>query len=218
MILAVIYVFNTTNGNIETYYRDKSEPMPYNVGGTLTVGEFLGSYDTGWTDDATMRAWNQFRAFVDRPIHVDYAFRRVTDYGCEDNAQHYAGTAFSVGSDLPQARLRELYDEAVSSGAWNNVVELTARSTMVQFDKRYQPSTSFTSAGWPNLWNGRAGNQVFVLQDTLNKLGYNAGALDGRFGPNTERALRRFQAARFLTEDGIASRMEWESLLNMECL
>ena len=218
MILAVIYVFNTTNGNIEKYLREKNEPMPYNIGGTLTVGEFLGSYDMGWTDNETMLAWNRFRAFVGTPIHVDYAFRRVSDYGCEDNGQHYAGTAFSVGSDLSQARLRDLYDAAVESGAWNSVESLTARSTMVRFDKRFLPSGTFASWGWPNLFNGRAGNQVFALQDALNVLGYNAGTLDGRFGRNTETALRRFQAARYLTEDGIAGPLEWESLLNMTCI
>ncbi len=218
MILAVIYVFNTTNGNIETYTREKNEPMPYNVGGTLSVGEFLGSYDVGWTDDETMRAWNRFRAFVDEPVQIDYAFRRVTDYGCETNAQHYAGTAFTVGGNLGPGRLQLLHDAAVASGAWNRVEAMTGRSTIVQFDKRYQPSTLFSGDGWPNLFRGRAGNQTFVLQDALNKLGYNAGNLDGRFGPNTEAALRRFQAARFLTEDGIATRMEWESLLNMCCL
>lgn len=45
---------------------------------------------------------------------------------------------------------------------------------------------------------------VRVLQRQLAAAGFSPGPIDGRYGPLTERAVRRFQAARTLSVDGIA--------------
>jgi peptidoglycan hydrolase-like protein with peptidoglycan-binding domain len=47
---------------------------------------------------------------------------------------------------------------------------------------------------------------VRSLQDKLRSAGFDPGRSDGKFGPNTERALRDFQSARGLTVDGLAGR------------
>jgi Putative peptidoglycan binding domain len=47
-----------------------------------------------------------------------------------------------------------------------------------------------------------ADNTVRKAQAALNGQGYNVGAVDGRFGPNTQNAVRRFQAKNGLTETG----------------
>lgn len=46
------------------------------------------------------------------------------------------------------------------------------------------------------------GEDVVTLQERLNTLGFAAGRVDGRFGPETERAVRSFQRAYGLTADG----------------
>ena len=46
------------------------------------------------------------------------------------------------------------------------------------------------------------GEDVVSLQERLNTLGFAAGRVDGRFGPNTERAVRAFQRAYGLPGDG----------------
>ena len=58
--------------------------------------------------------------------------------------------------------------------------------------------------GFP-LRRGMRGEAVGALQGKLNDLGYPVGAsgVDRIFGPSTEAAVRRFQAARNLTVDGI---------------
>jgi len=51
---------------------------------------------------------------------------------------------------------------------------------------------------------GSRGEAVKKLQENLNRLGFNCGAADGIFGPNTEAAVRAFQKAYGLAVDGIA--------------
>ncbi len=50
------------------------------------------------------------------------------------------------------------------------------------------------------------GDDVADLQRRLNSLGFDAGKVDGIFGPDTQRALLDFQANRRLPEDGVAGR------------
>ena len=45
-------------------------------------------------------------------------------------------------------------------------------------------------------------NKVRSAQMALNDHGYNVGTVDGRWGPNTESAVRSFQAKSGLTENG----------------
>ena len=44
--------------------------------------------------------------------------------------------------------------------------------------------------------------KVYNLQWTLNRLGYNCGTVDGKFGQGTESAVRSFQKAKSLSVDG----------------
>ncbi|HEX8702724.1 MAG TPA: peptidoglycan-binding protein [Myxococcaceae bacterium] len=53
------------------------------------------------------------------------------------------------------------------------------------------------------LKQGSSGPEVKQLQQTLNKLGYSVGTADGVFGPNTEAAVKKFQAAKGLEADGV---------------
>jgi hypothetical protein len=63
--------------------------------------------------------------------------------------------------------------------------------------------------GKPNLGarlmrNGKRGWDVAALQFLLHERGFEPGGFDGGFGPNTENAVRRYQAAAGLTVDGVA--------------
>ena len=71
----------------------------------------------------------------------------------------------------------------------------------------------------PALGLGDSGNQVRVLQyylsyvaqfiDTIPTI-----AIDGSFGPSTERAVRAFQRTYGLREDGIVGELTWDALYN----
>ena len=72
--------------------------------------------------------------------------------------------------------------------------------------------------GIPNLAKGASGTDVKRMQRMLSANGYmdpaNQGNFDGQFGSGTEGALKRFQAARGLTQDGQCGQKTWTSLLN----
>lgn len=64
------------------------------------------------------------------------------------------------------------------------------------------PPAEVSSLGSRTLKKGMTGPNVEALQRALNGLGYNVD-IDGKFGPQTEAALKAFQAAAGLTPDGV---------------
>jgi len=59
------------------------------------------------------------------------------------------------------------------------------------------------------------GNDVRVLQEALNVLGFWAGDLDGIFGPYAERAVREFQRSSGHPDDGIAGLETVRALMSL---
>lgn len=57
------------------------------------------------------------------------------------------------------------------------------------------------------------GRAVTQLQERLNELGFDCGAVDGSFGAQTEKAVLAFQAQRGLEVDGIVGPQTWTALL-----
>jgi len=64
----------------------------------------------------------------------------------------------------------------------------------------------------PTVRRGDSGPVVEHLQQTLKKLGYDPGPIDGIFGYLTERAVKNFQAAQGLRIDGIVGPKTWAAL------
>jgi len=50
---------------------------------------------------------------------------------------------------------------------------------------------------------GSRGEDVKYVQETLNKLGFNAGTADGIYGSGTQKAVMAFQSSKGLVADGI---------------
>ncbi len=69
----------------------------------------------------------------------------------------------------------------------------------------------------PILKNGSKGVAVRGLQRRLLDAGYGTGELeiDGRFGPQTEAAVKAFQEVSGLEADGIVGPKTWEALDNL---
>lgn len=63
----------------------------------------------------------------------------------------------------------------------------------------------------PNYKNGSSGNNVYAIQYLLNDRGYGL-TVDGKFGSNTESAVKKFQKTNNLTTDGIVGPNTWNKL------
>jgi len=68
--------------------------------------------------------------------------------------------------------------------------------------------------GQRELGVGAVGWDVAVLEFRLRRYGLGQRAVDGRFGPATVRALRRFQSSHTLDPDGIAGPFTYRALAN----
>ena len=59
---------------------------------------------------------------------------------------------------------------------------------------------------------GSTGNAVKVLQTILTGMGYDTKGIDGKFGPNTAKAVIEFQQKNSLVKDGIVGKNTWAKL------
>lgn len=214
IIMAKIFVYNTTSNELEIFHKEESETMPYVTNNTMRVREFRGSSKspTLWTTKQAMEAWNKTRAAYGNPIPFRYAFKRIWEGGHGLTSQHYAGVSFDVGQVLSQSQRRKIHQVAQSLGVWGYVEPLSMTPTWVHFDRRYGRPSCGGSSGYPTLREGSRGCYVLILQDALNTLGYSTAGLDGRFGPATRTAVRNFQGDYYLTRDGICGCGTWEKI------
>lgn len=60
--------------------------------------------------------------------------------------------------------------------------------------------------------NGSKGGSVYVLQAFLKQKGYYTGKVDGEAGSLTEKAIKAFQKAMGLSQDGIAGTNTWKAV------
>ena len=54
--------------------------------------------------------------------------------------------------------------------------------------------------------------QLRILQTILTKMGYDTKTIDGKFGPNTEKAVIQFQEKNGLVKDGKVGKNTWTKL------
>lgn len=207
-----IIVYNHYTNRMERFAKELYEPMPYNTGNSLTVAEFRGKSNSNimWTSTRVMEAWNKTRNAWGRPIYVGYAFRRIGEGGHSNQSQHYAGTSFDVGQNLPNAERNQLRNLAQSLGVWSYVEPAYLTPTWVHFDAR--KGTPACAAGYPTLMEGIIGVYVCVLQDALSTVGIPGVGIDGIFGPATRQGVVRFQRENRLTADGIVGCATWTAL------
>jgi len=65
------------------------------------------------------------------------------------------------------------------------------------------------------LFLGSTGPNVKLIQSLLNRIGYNAGQVDGIFGPRTQAAVMAFQSNNALVPDGIVGVATWNIFLRL---
>lgn len=85
-------------------------------------------------------------------------------------------------------------------------------TTQPQPDPGQQPATTGPAYPGSYIMYGSRGGNVKTVQDKLNALGFNCGAVDGIFGPKTKAAVVSFQRANGLAADGIIGPLTWSKL------
>jgi peptidoglycan hydrolase-like protein with peptidoglycan-binding domain len=69
-----------------------------------------------------------------------------------------------------------------------------------------------SNPGQPTLHEGASGDVVLRLQRALRRAPDLSVTIDGKFGPETEHAVRRFQSGAGLAVDGIVGPKTWAAL------
>ena len=213
--MAKVFVYDAYSNKLLRYTLNENDPMPYAYDNTMRLREFRGSSNspTLWTTVAAMESWNLTRRRYGKGIYIGYAFKRIWEGGHGTASQHYAGVSFDVGQNVSSSERQRIWNAANNTGAWGYVEPISMTPTWVHFDRRYgTPACAGTTSGYPTLRRGAVSTYVLVLQDALNVLGYTTYTLDGRFGANTERAVRAFQSNFGLSVDGIVGCNTWKKL------
>ncbi|WP_242631575.1 peptidoglycan-binding protein [Sedimentibacter sp. zth1] len=207
-----VLVYNDDKENMELYYLQEKDTMPYVTNGTLTVGEFRGSSDspTIWTNRSVMECWNTLRERWGKPIGVKFAFKRIWEGGHGSQSQHYAGTAMDMAQTFTNEERDQLRILAEELGCWEYVEPAELTPVWVHVDKRLTPPAC--EAGYIKLALGSVNTNVLVLQDALNTLGFIGAGLDGIFGPGTKNAVKEYQESRDLDPDGVVGCETWQNI------
>lgn len=75
--------------------------------------------------------------------------------------------------------------------------------------------TNFYYLGTRTLRIKNEGNDVKELQNALNKLGFNCGKVDGKYGEKTKTAVKQFQKKYKLTVDGVFGKKSFAKIQNL---
>ena len=106
-------------------------------------------------------------------------------------------------------------DALWKSEFWNKLIvlggSLTANST--ETASTATGGVSKVNVSLSVLKQGCKGDDVKALQILLNGMGYACGTADGIFGAKTTAAVKKYQAAKKLTQDGIVGANTWKKLL-----
>ena len=122
----------------------------------------------------------------------------------------YGVSSPSQFADWTSYLMWQYTDTATVSGISGNV-DMSYAPSVTALEGNYTEG-DMTPMSNSTLQLNSTGAAVETLQTDLNKLGYNCGAVDGDFGPNTEKEVKAFQTAQKLTVDGIVGPATWAAI------
>ncbi|WP_081412178.1 peptidoglycan-binding protein [Alicyclobacillus herbarius] len=106
---------------------------------------------------------------------------------------------------------------STSSGSSGSKSSGTSSSSSSSSRSSSSSSSSTKGPAYPGtiIRQGSTGTAVKEIQQQLNKLGFNCGTVDGQFGQKTESAVKAFQKAKGLTQDGQVGPQTWSALFGV---
>lgn len=128
-----------------------------------------------------------------------------------------AGTSAATSPSSSAASSKPAAKPAAKGGAW--VRSLQAECNAQGFSKQVVDGIAGpnTLAGCPTLRKGAKGNITKLMQQRLVALGYSLSpyGADGSFGDVTLAAVKAFQKANGLSDDGVVGPNTWRKLLGL---
>nr|WP_276612341.1 peptidoglycan-binding protein [Kineococcus vitellinus] len=101
---------------------------------------------------------------------------------------------------------RQALERVTALGGASSSAGAHGPSSPRELPQQYEAFVAGSAPGSRVLRRGRAGDDVAFVQR------WNGVADDGRFGPATEAAVRRYQAAQGLTADGVVGPLTWSRM------
>ncbi len=202
--------------NVKTYQKSDLKITP-----NFKVSEFACQDGTAKVlIDYELACLLQFmRDIVGKPLTINSAYRTESHnkkVGGAANSYHKYGRAFDVsGADV------DLMCKILKSIGVKGIIKYPTFVHMDSRDNKYHANnlgklltfeTMKLDCKFDVLKKGTKSYQVGVLQFKLNQLGYKCGKVDGNFGANTEKAVRKFQKDKGLVVDGLAGRLTMAEL------
>lgn len=172
--------------------------------------EVYGLAGNGWVliQQSSLRGWVNGKYLVEpEKTFAPYIVRVTAD---ALNIRKGPGTNYDVAGCIRDKGSYTIVDEQdgwgrLKSGAgWISLAYTTKAG-----DADAKPElTRILKLTSPNM----RGEDVRWAQERLNELGYNCGTPDGIFGPNTDKAVKAFQRANGLSQDGDIGPKTWAKL------
>lgn len=181
----------------------------------------LAMFETAWVESHANNL-----PCGDRDSVGVYQQRPSAGWGSSSEIQHptYAATKFLDGNGSGGAIAFAKAHPTWSAGQISQAVQVSARPDAYDnaegtAEKLITRSNELASGAikpghyaWPNTQYGEYNTRVAVIQELLNQRG--AGlAVDGKFGPDTQAALKSFQSKEGLTADGVAGKDTYSHLI-----
>lgn len=118
------------------------------------------------------------------------------------DAMHFSAAAREGGS-IPIDRSPDIYGGPAARGG--TAVPAAPETPTAGANRSRTSGAKFTNLQNTGTYNPAQSERVKKVQTLLQRLGYNVGdtGIDGKYGPRTERAVRRFQQDNGLRVDGI---------------
>jgi hypothetical protein len=181
----------------------------WNNGGQLSVAVYLsdGAKFPGWTQWADKDGgWIDNAKFTAGDFNGDGKDDIVAVWDKDDN--NVLTVRQSTGSAFTQAHWN------TNAGGWLDSTVWC--SGLFRSGPQSAPAAGYHDptivSGWPRLDLQTQGEAVRSLQYLLQKSGATLAA-DGKFGPETDAAVRAFQRAQGLTVDGVVGSQTWQALI-----
>lgn len=149
---------------------------------------------------------------------------------CSAKGKLKNGYRADTGDDMPIGCLVFKYDPEQNSRY--HVGIYIGGETVIEAKGTYYGVVTSTAAEWDEwgllccvdydgdgtmeLKKGSRGNDVCMLQELLNNLGFDCGNVDGIFGTKTENAVKAAQRANNLPADGVATQTLLDILNNVD--